>query len=181
MDAKAAAIVTAILYLLGSPGCNEDGDTPKDGGQGTAGNAQTPPMGATAITAWLTQGHYRSWHCEMASHAARSPSPHETNRICSNDLLSSHGTGEFPVGAASVKELFTASGTSPAGYAVALHVKAGTQGDSWYWYETLPGSGVVADGLGDSGGAKSICVGCHVAAGSDAAHAGHDFVYTQVK
>jgi hypothetical protein len=45
-------------------------------------------------------------------------------------------------------------------------------------------NGVVADGMGGSGPAKDICVGCHVAAGSDAAHTpspgGRDQVYTPV-
>jgi hypothetical protein len=59
-------------------------------------------------------------------------------------------------------------------------------GANWYWYEdnpTLnPAGGVVADGKGDAGNPKTVCVGCHVAAASDAAHPGAgDFVYTQVK
>ena len=65
-------------------------------------------------------------------------------------------------------------------------------GKNWYWYETVPATsaaphdanGVVADGLGDTGPAKSICVGCHAGAGSDAAHTpsagGRDQVYTPV-
>ncbi len=39
---------------------------------------------------------------------------------------------------------------------------------------------IVADGLGSSGPAMMICVGCHAAAGIDAMHPGHDYVYTQV-
>ncbi len=69
------------------------------------------------------------------------------------------------------------------------HIKAGTTGDTWFWYEKVPldsaaphdAKGVVAFGDGSSGPAKDICVGCHAAAGSDAMHSGHDFVYTQVK
>ena len=57
-------------------------------------------------------------------------------------------------------------------------------GANWYWYERIEGSGVVADGTGDSGTAKSICVGCHAGAGIDAAHTptvgGRDQVYTPV-
>ena len=45
-------------------------------------------------------------------------------------------------------------------------------------------NGVVADAFGTSGPAQTICVGCHSAAGSDAAHTpsanGHDEVYTPV-
>ncbi len=56
---------------------------------------QTPPSsGRVDLEVWLTAGHYRSWHCEPAPHASRSPSPHGVNRICSNDLLSgSSGDG----------------------------------------------------------------------------------------
>ena len=57
-------------------------------------------------------------------------------------------------------------------------------GANWYYYEDNPlinpPGGVVADGKGDTGNAKTICVGCHMAAGADMLHPGHDFVYTQV-
>lgn len=127
--------------------------------------------------------------CEPASHEARSPSPHGKNRICSNTLLSGNGAGEYPVNAASVKELFADDGTTIVGYAVARHTSAGAADTAWYWYERVPAdhpaphdaNGVVADGPGDMGPAKTICVGCHTAAGSDAQHSGHDFVYTQVR
>jgi cytochrome c553 len=66
------------------------------------------------------------------------------------------------------------------------------QGANWYWYERVPlssaaphdAAGVVADGLGSSGPAQTICVACHAAAGTDAAHTpspgGRDEVYTPV-
>lgn len=147
---------------------------------GGTSEAQLPPTtGEAALTAWLDKGTYKTWHCEAAPHEQRSPSPHGLNRICSNDVLSAHGSGEFPVDAAAVKELSDANGTR-MGVAVYRHVKAGPGGDSWYWYEKV-GAQTVAAGLGDSGPAKEICVSCHQGAGSDAAHSGHDFVYTQVK
>lgn len=141
---------------------------------------EVPPQNATDLEAWLQEGHYKSWKCESAPHAARSPSPHGMNRICSNTLLSAHGAGEYPIGAATVKELYNAAGTTQVGVALALKVSAG-QGEAWYWFERLDSSGVVVDGLGSSGPAKNICVGCHAGAGSDAAHSGHDLIYTQVK
>jgi hypothetical protein len=102
------------------------------------GTAQLPAMGATEITAWLKGGDYLNWTCEPTVHAARSPSPHGFNRICSNALLSQNATA----------------------------------------------TGLVADGLGDGGPAKDICVSCHGAAGSDAPHTpsvgGRDQVYTPV-
>ena len=161
--------------------------TPDGGGDG---DAQRPPItGRADVEAWLSQGLYKNWKCEAAAHDPRAPSPHGKNRICSNDKLSAAGAGEYPVDSAAVKELYDAAGTSVVGIAVYRHVSAGTTGANWYWYERVPSSsaaphdanGVVADGLGSSGPAKDICVACHQAAGIDAAHSGHDFVYTQVR
>lgn len=159
-------------------------------GGGADDPEQVPPTSSVAdIDAWLAEGHYKSWACEDKEHDARSPSPHAVNRICSNDALSAHGDGEYPVDAASVKELYDAVGGKVVGYAVYRHVTAGAGGASWFLYEKVPltsaaphdSTGLVAFGTGDSGTAKDICVGCHEAAGSDAMHSGHDFVYTQVK
>jgi hypothetical protein len=159
--------------------------------------SQKPPQGAEAVEAWLTKGDYKEWQCEPQVHAARLPSPHGFNRICSNDLVSSKASGsdDWPAGAAAVKELYaSASDKKPVGYAVYLKTKADSAGgDNWYWYERVPldaaaphdSEGVVADSLGDEGPAKAICVGCHVAAGSDEAHTpskgGRDQVYTPVE
>jgi hypothetical protein len=97
------------------------------------------------------------------------------------------GTGAWPVGAASVKELYNSvTDTTPAGYAVYLKTADDTSagGAAWYWYEQPPMMSPVADGLGNSGGAMTICVACHSAAGSDAAHTptsgGRDEVFTPV-
>jgi hypothetical protein len=153
-------------------------------------------MGRVAVEAWLKKGSYRSWHCEGEAHPFRPPSPHGFNRICSNDLLSAAAKedGDFAKGAAAVKELYAAADDEqPVGYAV--YLKTGDDsagGANWYWYERVPLDhpaphdefGVVADGMGDTGPAKTICVGCHAAAGSDAAHTpspgGRDQVYTPV-
>lgn len=143
------------------------------------GTPQAPPTtGAADVDAWLAQGFYGRWHCERAPHSARSPSPHGTDRICSNDLLSGAGPGEYPVGAAAVKELI--DGTSVSGHALYRHVKAGATGDTWFWYEKNQGS-VAAVGLGDMGSPHDVCVACHQNAGKDAGHSGHDFVYSQVQ
>jgi len=139
------------------------------------------------VTAWLREGSYKQWKCEPTPVGQRGPSPHGTNRICSNGLASKAGAGEYPVGAASVKELYEPDGS--LGYAISHHVKAGTTGDTWYWYEVVPlqsaaphdARGVVADGMGDKGPAKAICAGCHQNAGSDTERLGHDFVYIQIK
>lgn len=152
------------------------------------GDEQVPPQGREAIEAWLAEGHYKAWNCQPTVNDPIPISPHGKNRICSNDVLSGHGMGEYPVGSAGVKELYDEAGVAIVGYAVYLHFKAGTGGDAWYWYERVPldspaphdDQGTVADGDGSSGSAMAICVGCHSAAGIDAMHPGHDYVYTQV-
>jgi hypothetical protein len=165
-------------------------------GSNTATRTGLPPSGADAVEAWLGAGSYKQWKCESAIHVSRDPSPHGFNRICSNSEISTNAgaSGAWPVDAAAVKELYAAiDATAPVGYAVYLKTKSDSAaGANWYWYERVPldsaaphdGAGVVADGMGNSGAAKTICVGCHDAAGSDAAHTpspgGHDQVYTPV-
>jgi hypothetical protein len=154
------------------------------------------PQGAAAVERWLKAGEYLTWNCEPRVHASRSPSPHGYNRICSNDIIADNALGEgpFALGAAAVKELYaSADATELVGYAVYLKTQSDSAGGAnWYWYERVPldsaaphdAEGVVADGLGDSGPAKKICVGCHAAAGMDSAHTpsegGRDQVYTPV-
>ncbi|MFN0248410.1 MAG: hypothetical protein ACKV2T_16075 [Kofleriaceae bacterium] len=140
-------------------GSNELSDAP-------AGTTELPPQGDAAVRAWISTGHYLGWACEPAPHAARPPGAHGMNRVCSNALLSGSSTGEFPVGAASVKELHNSSGIT--GYAVAIKVAAGTARTSWYWYEVI-GTNVVVDSAG-----ASLCTGCH----DDAPR---DFVFTRVE
>lgn len=169
------------------------------GSDDTETETQTPPMGRTAVEAWLADGAttYKTWASEAAIHEARMPSPHGFNRIYSNDLIKNNasGTGSWPKGAAAVKELYaSATATAPIGVAVYLKLEDDSaNGANWYWYERVPldseaphdANGVVADGTGDAGTAKSICVGCHAGAGSDAMHTptpgGRDQVYTPVR
>lgn len=181
------------LSLLGTLTACSSSDT-----NGTsASDAQTPPTsGRVDIEKWIMDASYKTWTCEPSVHAARSPSPHGFNRICSNDVIMAAATsaGAWPKGAAAVKELYaSATDTLPVGYAVYLKTDANSAGGAnWYWYERVPASsdaphdsnGVVADAKGGSGPAMSICVGCHAAAGTDAAHTpspgGHDLIYTPV-
>jgi hypothetical protein len=126
-----------------------------------------PTTGAADIERWLATGAYRAWRCEPERHAARPGSAHSANRICTNEALSaSEGAGEFPVGAAAVKELFNNAGAL-TGYAVSVRVRAGGGGAGWYWYERLAPGRVVADSTGDRGGARTICVSCHDGAPRD--------------
>jgi hypothetical protein len=120
-------------------------------------------------------------------HASRAPSPHGFNRICSNDLIAANAgaTTDWPQGAAGVKELYASlNGTTPIGFAVYLKQATNSNaGASWYWYERIGGD-VLADGTGDAGVPKDVCVGCHGGAGIDAEHTptagARDQVYTPV-
>lgn len=143
-----------------------------------ADDPELPPLdSAAAIDRWIAKGYYRSWACEASAHDSRPPSGHSPNRICSNAKLASHGAGEYPRGAATVKELYDDAGTSIVGYAVATKVGPGA-GESWHWYERL-GTRIVANGLGNAGPARTICTRCHLRAGP--ATFGHDLIFTQVR
>jgi hypothetical protein len=188
MKTNSLAVLAAGSMLVGlTLGCSSS-STPPDGGGGDAGNAQTPPIGATAIVPWLQQGSYKSWHCETAAHAARSPSPHNFDRVCSNDVIANNATstGAWPEGAAAVKELYAqATDATPSGFAVYLKTAADSaNGANWYYYGALTAGGSNVDGMGSDSTVMSTCTGCHLAAGSDAAHTpspgGRDEVYTPV-
>jgi hypothetical protein len=198
-------IRTWLLALAFLPGCGDEkadtdgsssgvsstGDSPtgEPTGEPTSGGEEDslPPItGRVDIEAWLAAGHYLKWTCQDGVQDKILISIHGKQRICSNALVTGHPTkDEYPVDASSVKELYDEAGVNIVGYAVSRHVKAGTDGASWYWYKRVPAddpqmpdeNGVVADGLGDEGVAKSLCVSCHSAAGNDADHPGHDFIY----
>jgi hypothetical protein len=170
-----------------SPGGSVDVGAPgADDGAGQVGTAQTPPMGASNVVAWLATGQYKQWSCEPAVHASRGPSVHTPfDRVCSNDVLSAAaadaGSGPWPEGAAEVKEIYMAMDdpTPTGGYAVSLKTSTDSAGGAnWYFYETFDGT-LYADGMG-----TSVCVGCHSLAGSSAAYTttvgARDFVFTPV-
>lgn len=133
---------------------------------GSEDPSQLPPQGHSELVSWIAAGHYLEWACEDAPHPARPPGAHGSNRICSNDALSRSASGTYPVGAASVKELWRNGAIT--GYAVGIKVTAGTDAASWYWYEAF-GNGVIADGV-----AEGLCANCH-------ADAPRDNVFTHVR
>jgi hypothetical protein len=183
MLARLLTALVAVTLACPTLGCGGDSGS---GGGGSSDPAQTPPEGDAAVTKWLDAGDYMKWHCQSAAHASKSPSPHAFNRTCSNDALSGAGSsGDFPEGSANVKELWDKIGGKVIGHAVYKKTAADSAGGSnWYWYEFNPSidkNKPVADGMGDSGSAKSICVGCHVGAGSSFAKTSRDFVFTQVE
>ncbi len=163
-----------FILGLGGVGCGGSGSATSDDTNSSGsdvGDAQTPPRGRAVIEPWIAQGFYKSWKCEPESHPSRPFGAHGQNRVCSNDLLSAAGPGEFPVSSASVKEIY--AGADIVGYSVSRHTSAGTSGNTWYWYERI-GSGGATDAQG-----AGVCVGCHQQAGNQ--RQGHDYVYTQVR
>jgi hypothetical protein len=206
MQAMRWAIGISCVLGLAAFGCGgDDDDTTGSKGDsalgaanpdGKPGDAQTPPTTSGAdVEAWLAKGSYKKWTCEEVEHAQIKVSPHGYNRVCSNDLaagFSGDVDDERPINTASVKELYDDE-SKLVGYAVGVKVKAKSAGgDGWYWYERVPkdsaaphdADGVVADGLGSAGAAKSICVSCHAGAGTDALHSinlSSDFVYLQAQ
>jgi hypothetical protein len=163
-----------FIIGLGAVGCGGSGSAISDDRNSPGsdvGDPQTPPRGQAVIEPWLAQGFYLSWKCEPASHPSGPFGAHGENRVCSNDLLSAAGAGEFRVGSASVKEIY--SGAGVVGYSVSRHTSSGTSGNTWYWYERI-GSGAATDSQG-----AGVCVSCHRQAGNQ--RQGHDYVYTQVR
>jgi hypothetical protein len=150
-----------LVIAIAFTGCTDDG--PESFGDDLT-DPQLPARGISDARAWLAAGHYQAWRCEPAPHPGRSPSPHGRNRICNNDALRA-GTGDFPVGAAAVKEIY--DGDRIVTYAIARKLTAGAGGDGWYWYEANPDK-VYAN----SEGAEN-CTGCH-------SGAPRDFVFTVV-
>jgi hypothetical protein len=128
------------------------------------GTPQRPPRGQAALESWLAEGHFRAWACEPQISAPRLSGNHGRHRICSNDLLTGSDVGPYPVGAASVKELYDAA-EGPNGFAVGLKIEDGDGPRTWYWYERR-GSDPAAHPLGEGIGVPD-CAVCHGTAPRD--------------
>jgi hypothetical protein len=160
------------LLLVALAACNGGNGPAPDASAGPepdagapAGDPQLPPQGQAALEAWLKAGFYKDWTCEDGIRDKRLNGAHGRHRICSNRGLIESLDGLYPVGAASVKEMYEAD-DRPNGFAVGIKVAAGADGNSWYWYErtgTSPTSRPVADGVG----AKLCGPDCHVKAPRD--------------
>ena len=145
---------------------------------GTAQPAPDPQLPPTAgydqIEPWFRAGFYQQWHCEPDVHEGRSPVPPGKTRICSNELLSAAGAGDYPVGAASLRELYDAAGANVVGFSVQRKVAAGNSAAAWYWYDRVPldsglahdPRGVAVDGTGDTVAVQETCTACHLQAGA---------------
>jgi hypothetical protein len=180
----------------GCPTQGDAGQTQDDASQaqGDAGQAQddagptpvdvnTPPTGkAEDIEAWIAKGDYKKgdWKCDPAPHdaAATGMSPHGKVLICSNKLAQGYTSGTFAVGAATVKELYAANGTTRNGTAIMVKVAAGAAPNSWHWYDRV-GANTVANGR-SGGNVDTVCVGCHSKAGT-AGNTGGDFIFSIIK
>jgi hypothetical protein len=159
------AAALALLLCNGCNGASDGGDAGPSAPDG--GSSQPPPQGQLAVEAWLASGSYLQppWRCESGIMAPRLNGAHGRNRTCTNDILLGADSVPYPVGSASVKEMFDAQ-SRPNGFAVSLKVAPGSGNDSWYWYErpgSSPTSRPVADGV-----AVDLCGGaCHADAPRD--------------
>ncbi len=166
----ARILCLSILLLAGIAGCagsdssdsaGTDASPRGDGGAGDGTDAMpvaaVPTEGAALFT-YLQGRNYQGFVAEPAAHP--SSGPHGRVRTFFNPELAAsleRGDSQHPVGAASVKELFT--GETLTGWAVMVKTSASANEASWYYYEifsTTDGSSPVADGNG-----VSLCAGCH--------------------
>jgi hypothetical protein len=162
--------IHALVALLGlaplacqgeDPPMREPGDVPAI----VSGSPQEPPRGQPSMEAWLARGHYKSWRCEQQIFPPRGNGVHGRHRICANDALLASTSGMYPVGAASVKELFFGADDRPNGFAVGIKVAPGAGASTWYWYSRVGSLATLrpnADSVGDM-----TCAGCHVLAPRD--------------
>ncbi|HEU4534698.1 MAG TPA: hypothetical protein VFS00_11295, partial [Polyangiaceae bacterium] len=167
----------------GANGAGGAGASGAGGGPSGAGDAERPPTDAAAMAAWIDAKYYADWACEPEPTRKTDGSPgihaHATsNRVCSNALMASTDRaagGEWPAGAAAVKEIYGSSGEI-VNYAVALKTGAASDGGrGWYWYEGTGAGAIAGFGVG-------LCTGCHGAASSDEGHPGAgDYVYFRVE
>lgn len=157
------ARLAAVAALLAG-GCGGGSDPPPApppvdaAADADPGTPQRPPVGQAAVEAWLAQVFYRAWTCEDRIFPPRLTGNHGRHKICSNQALLDSGSGPYPVGAASVKELYTAS-DQPNGFAVGVKVTEGEGTNTWYWYErrgTSPAVRPLAEGVG-----VPDCAVCH--------------------
>ena len=136
------------------------GDIGGSGGMGGSNGGAVPASGVELFP-WLQAGNYMGFTAESDKHA--STGPHGENvRTFLNPILFdalSSGSTNFPVGSASVKELW-GNGSKLVGWAVFVKTQADSaSGNGFYWYEiynTTDPSKPVADGNG-----VGLCTGCH--------------------
>jgi hypothetical protein len=162
----------SLLLLCALLACN--GAAAPDGADAgsipdaSAPDPQLPPQGQAALEPWLATGFYKQWTCERSISDKRLNGAHGRHRVCSNGLLVGSLDGPYPVGAASVKELYDPS-DRPNGYAVGVKVAAGLGEATWYWYERT-GTSATSRPVADAIGAAICAKECHAAAPRDSVY-----------
>ena len=151
-----ALALTACSSDDGPSSAADASTAPQADGQVAAGDV---PTDADTLFAFLQRGDYRSYLGEPAVHASAGPHGGGVRTYFHPKLEASLRAEEstHPVGAATVKELYT--GGELSGWAVMVKTGSGNSGADWYFYEVFSvtdGSRPVADGNGLSG-----CAGCH--------------------
>lgn len=118
--------------------------------------------------AWLLESGYRGWQAQSPVHPT---GEHGGARVFFNEALArsmAAGTGEHPIGAAGVRELYESDLTTLRGFALMIKTgPSGQDGQGWFWLEmfgTAPGTRPLVAEHGSRG-----CVGCH-ATGVDFVH-----------
>jgi hypothetical protein len=148
-----------------SAGATESNDQWQPTAPTPSGTRGEVPVDQEALFEFLSSGQYKDYPSQQdATHPGRGP--HTTVsapvRVFYNDALSaslSAGNAEHPVGAASVKEMFTTSGDL-AGWAVTLKTGSRTDdGRGWFWYEVT--SPTDSSALAAMGNGVTGCISCH--------------------
>lgn len=117
------------------------------------------PIESDALFKFLQDKKYSTFAAESMMHP--SSGPHGQVRTFVSDKITAavvQGSA-FPIGAATVKELFTSDGTL-RGWAVSVKVNDEGGVEDWYWYEnfSVTQNQPVADGTDET-----LCSGCHMA------------------
>lgn len=110
---------------------------------------------------YLRAGRYRGFAAESGVHPSAGPHGRGVRSFVNGILERSleSGAATHPAGAAAIKELYAADGTTLTGWAVEVKTQADSAGgQGWYWYEvfsTTDGSQPI------SGQGRPVCTGCH--------------------
>jgi hypothetical protein len=120
---------------------------------------ELPPASKTELLTWLQGKNYSAWAKESAIHP--SAGPHGDVLTYFNPVLEQSfkaGNTTHPMGAASVKELFTAGELS--GWSVMIKTQDDSaDGAGWYWFQTKSTTDPEQIMVADYGAAG--CVSCH--------------------
>ena len=124
-------------------------------------NPNVVPTSSSALFAYLRDGGYRGFARESAVHPSAGPHGGRVLTFVNDVLEQSLATGNasHPAGAAAIKELYAADGTTLTGWAVEVKTQADSAGgQGWYWYEvfsTTDGSRPI------EGQGNPVCTSCH--------------------